>query len=38
MPFFHFTRNENQIEAQRSGFDLGRKNNTIGQSDAACGG
>ena len=21
MPFFHFTRNENQIEAQRSGFD-----------------
>ena len=28
----------NQIEAQRSGLDLERKNNTIGQSDAACGG
>ena len=26
-----------QIEAQRSGFDLERKNNTIGRSDAACG-
>ena len=29
---------KDQIEAQRSGFDLERKNNTIGQSDAACGG
>jgi len=29
---------ENQIEAQRSGLDLERKNNTIGQSDAARGG
>ena len=29
---------KNQIKAQRSGFDLERKNNTIGRSDAACGG
>ena len=27
-----------QIEARRSGFDLERKNNTIGRSDTACGG
>jgi hypothetical protein len=31
-------RAKNQNEAQRSGFDLKMKNNTIGQSDAACGG
>ena len=33
-----FDSQHNRIEAQRSGFDSERKNNTIGRPDAACGG
>jgi len=33
-----YTHTKRQIKAQQSGFDLERKKDTIGQSEAACGG